>query len=338
LEYLFVNDALAEFVEKDKEEMIGKTDKDLLPPKLAEQCITSDKQALNTEKIMTFEETLGKKIFETKKFKVNLKGKGIGLGGIVRDITERKKAEKVLRRSKKKLKKLNRIKSEMLDRISHELKTPLSSIKGFTDLLNLQHSENLTEEMEYIIGEIKKGTKRLEDLIKEIIEASKLEAGSMHIEKDDVNMTDVVERAVESVRGLRKSRDQAIQLDINENLITKGDQRKLLEVLENLLSNAIKYSPQGSDIFIGAEKSDNKIIISVKDNGIGFTEEEKNDLFTKFGKIERYGNGLDVNIGGSGLGLYISKKIIELHDGEIWMDSEGRNEGSTFYFSLPIRK
>lgn len=336
-EHIFINDAFAEFVGMEKEEIIGKTTYELLPPNLAEQCRNSDKKALDSEEIIITEETLENQVYETKKFKVDLKENGIGLGGIIRDITERKKVEKILRKSERELKKLNRIKSEILDRISHELKTPLSSIKGFTDLLSLQYSDNLNKEMKYIIGEIKKGTERLESIIEEIIKASKLQEGRLHIEKNKLNITEVVERAIESIRGLMRSRDQTICLDIRENLITKGDKRKLLEVLENLLSNAIKYSPQGSNILISAEKSNKKIIVSVKDNGIGFTEEERNDLFTKFGKIERYGSGLDVNIGGCGLGLYISKKIIELHDGKIWMESDGRNRGSTFYFSIPIK-
>jgi signal transduction histidine kinase len=107
------------------------------------------------------------------------------------------------------------------------------------------------------------------------------------------------------------------------------------EVISNLLSNAINYSPHNGIIDINSVIKDNTIIISIKDKGIGFTEDEKVKIFQKFGKINRASQGFDVISEGSGLGLFISKKIIELHGGEIWVESEGRNKGSTFYFTLP---
>ncbi|MEJ2251634.1 MAG: ATP-binding protein [Candidatus Lokiarchaeota archaeon] len=99
--------------------------------------------------------------------------------------------------------------------------------------------------------------------------------------------------------------------------------------------NSIKYTPKGGEIRIETEEKDKNVLISVKDNGIGFTEKEKLYLFSKFGKIERYNQDLDVIIGGAGLGLFISKRLIELHNGNIWMESDGRNKGSIFYISVP---
>ena len=126
-------------------------------------------------------------------------------------------------------------------------------------------------------------------------------------------------------------------IDIEENMITKLDKERIYEVISNLLINAIKYTPVGGQITINSTKKDNSYIISVKDNGIGLTKEERNQLFKQFGKIERYGQGWDVGIEGTGLGLYICKEIVDLHGGEIWVQSAGRNKGSTFYFSLPIK-
>ena len=112
---------------------------------------------------------------------------------------------------------------------------------------------------------------------------------------------------------------------------------EIYEVITNLLSNAIKYTPLNGNIKIESEINDKDVIISIQDNGIGIEKKDKEQLFTKFGKIERYGQELDVLIDGTGLGLYISKKIIELHGGKIWVESDGRNKGSTFFFSLPIK-
>ena len=120
--------------------------------------------------------------------------------------------------------------------------------------------------------------------------------------------------------------------------MTKFEKEQILHVLNNLISNAIKYTPTNGKIEIKSQIKEKFYIISIKDNGIGFTQDEKNRIFKQFGKIEHYGQGFDVYSEGSGFGLYISKKIIELHDGNIWMESEGRDKGSSFNFSLPIIK
>jgi len=265
-------------------------------------------------------------------------GNIVGVRGTVSDINKMVLAQEKIKESEKKLKKLNRLKSELLRRTSHELKTPLVSIKGFTNLLLEVHSANLDKDAINILNEVEKGCERLEKIITDILNTAKLESGNMKLKKEKINLTSIIKNAINSVKGLAQSRNLTIKENINNNLITKGEEEKILVVLENLLSNAIKYTPSKGIIFIDSEKSVEKIIISIKDTGIGFTKEEKKNLFTQFGKIERYGEGYDINIDGSGLGLYISKKIIELHDGEIWMESEGRNKGSIFYFSLPSLK
>ena len=112
----------------------------------------------------------------------------------------------------------------------------------------------------------------------------------------------------------------------------------VIAFITNLIINAVKYTPVGGHITIDSTQKDGHYIVSIKDTGIGLTQKEIGQLFTQFGKIERYGQGWDVGIEGTGLGLYISKELIALHDGKIWVESEGRNKGSTFFFSLPIIK
>jgi signal transduction histidine kinase len=245
-------------------------------------------------------------------------------------------AQEKIKKSKKKLKKLNQLKSELLRRTSHELKTPLVSIKGFTNLLLELNEDDLEESSIEIVSEIKQGCNRLENLISDILMAAKLESGKIQINKEKINLSKLITNAVKSLRGIAKSREQSIKLEINKDLYIQGDPKRILEVIENLILNAIKYTPSKGTIIINSKSKKKDVIISIDDTGIGFTEEEKKDLFKQFGKIERYGAGHDVNIDGSGLGLYISRKIIEIHGGKIWMESEGRNKGSTFYFSLPF--
>ncbi len=146
----------------------------------------------------------------------------------------------------------------------------------------------------------------------------------------------LIKYCIKDLQGLASNRNHKIYLDIQEEMITMLEKERIYEVIINLLSNAIKYTPPNGLIKIRSEMKDNNYLISFEDNGIGIPEIDKEKIFKKFGKIERYGKGLDVISEGSGLGLYISKKIIELHDGQIWVESKGREKGSTFCFSLPI--
>ena len=129
-------------------------------------------------------------------------------------------------------------------------------------------------------------------------------------------------------------RNLKINFDLTDSITTEFNKDQIREVILNLLHNAVNYSPPDGDIAINHELKNNIIIISIKDTGIGFTEDEKIRIFQKFGKIKRENQGFDVISEGSGLGLYLAKMIIELHGGEIWVESEGRNKGSIF-FTLP---
>ncbi len=259
---------------------------------------------------------------------INYRGKTADLVTLI-DITEKKRAERELRE-------INRLKTELLRRASHELKTPFVSIKGNTDLLLDSHYEKLDYDTISIIDDIKEGCLRLEDLINDLLESSKLESGRIQLKMTKEDLAFLIRFCVSELKGLATARNQKISLEIQDELVTSFEKERIYEVIINLLSNAIKYTPPNGIIKIKSEIKDNAYIISVKDNGIGFTEEEKEQIFKQFGKIERYGQGWDLGIEGTGLGLYISKKIIELHGGNIWVESEGRNKGTIFYFSLPF--
>ncbi|MFX1356054.1 MAG: PAS domain S-box protein [Promethearchaeota archaeon] len=234
------------------------------------------------------------------------------------------------------LSEINRLKTDLFSRTSHELKTPLISIKGFTELLLKLHANKLDEEIKSILNEIMDGSKRLEDYINKIVEGSKVEQGLMKLNKKEEDLYSIIRDSIKSLEGKAKLHNQTILNKVEKDLITLFDKEKIEEVISNLLINAIKYTPKGGVITIESQIKNDSYIISVNDTGIGLTNEEKKQLFTQFGKIERYGQGWDIGIEGTGLGLYISKEIIELHDGKIWAESKGRNKGSTFYFSLPL--
>ncbi|MFX1296798.1 MAG: PAS domain S-box protein, partial [Promethearchaeota archaeon] len=242
---------------------------------------------------------------------------------IVRDITETKKMEQTLRE-------VNRMKSEFLRRASHELKTPLISIKGFADLILTLYSEELEPDIISKLQEIDKGCERLQHIINNLLHTSKLESPDMkpRLEKEDLSF--LINYCVDELHPLAVKREHSFNVEIHDSIITRFEKEEIHDVLSNLLTNAIKYTPPRGWIDIKTELTNEYVIVSIKDNGIGFTEEEKEKIFKQFGKIERYGQGLDLGIDGTGLGLYISKKIIESHGGEIWMESKGRNKGSVF--------
>jgi PAS domain S-box-containing protein len=245
------------------------------------------------------------------------------------DITERKNAQQELI-------KLNQLKSELLRRTSHELKTPLVSIKGFSDLLLKVHRDKLDALVISTLNEIKQGCLRLETLIADILKTAELESGAIKLNKTEEDLSFLVNVCINEIKGFSTLRNHKINLEIQENLIAYFEKEQIHQVISNLLTNAVKYTPPSGMIEIKSEMNDDFIVFSITDNGIGFTEDEKTRIFKQFGKIERYGQGLDIIAEGSGFGLFISKKIIELHGGNIWVESEGRNKGSTFYFSLPI--
>ena len=248
------------------------------------------------------------------------------------------KSQQHLEEQNRMLSEINKLKSDLFSRTSHELKTPLISIKGFTDLLLKLHSDKLDADVISILEEIKDGSKRLEDYINSLVESSQLDQGLLKLHKERDNLSFLIKYCVKQLQAVADLREQVINVNIQDNLFTEFDKEKIYEVITNLLINAIKYTPVGGNITIESSKSESQYIISMKDTGIGLTQKEITQLFTQFGKIERYGQGWDVGIEGTGLGLYISKELMVLHEGEIWVESDGRNKGSTFFFSLPIIK
>lgn len=158
------------------------------------------------------------------------------------------------------------------------------------------------------------------------------------LNKSEENLAFLVRFCIRDLQGLLEIRNHKLLLEIQEDMKTLFEKERIYDVIINLLSNAIKYTPSGGIIKINSEIKNDFYILSINDNGIGLTKDEMSKIFQKFGKIERYGKGLDVISEGSGLGLYISKNIVELHGGNIWVESKGKDKGSTFYFSLPILK
>jgi PAS domain S-box-containing protein len=336
-QFIEVNKAFLEMIGYSRKELLEMNNRQITPPKWYE---TEDNNLLTQLSIgesKVYEKEIIHKNGNILPVSIRFwilqdeQGDPFRIWAIVRDIAESKKMEY-------KLKEINRLKSEFLRRASHELKTPLVSIKGFSELILSKYSEDLNPGIILNLEEINKGCERLQIIINNLLQTSKLESTEFKPKLEREDLSFLINYCAEELHALVAKREHSINIDIPETLITKFEKEEIHDVISNLLLNAIKYTPPKGWIEIRAEVLEDFIVVSIGDNGIGFTEEEKSNIFQQFGKIERYGQGLDLGIDGSGLGLYISKKIIESHGGKIWMESEGRNKGSTFYFSLPLIK
>jgi signal transduction histidine kinase len=268
----------------------------------------------------------GKKYLDTKG---NVKGLLIG-----REITERKEAERLILEENKKLLELEKMREDIITRVSHELKTPLTPILTGSELLLEKYKEQIGRDAQEIITMIERSGIRLKSLIENLLDASRIDYTTFEIIKTRENLVEIILESIQDVSFLTKTRHHTININLPETIYFEIDKTRIRQVITNILSNAIKNTPKGGEIYISAEEKVGYVDIKIKDNGVGLTNEEKRKLFEKFGKIERYGKDLDVDIEGSGLGLYISKHIVNSHKGEILVESEGRNKGALFTIRL----
>ena len=227
---------------------------------------------------------------------------------------------------------LEQHKNESISNISHELRTPLHSIKGFTKLM-LQGKVPDSETQKEFLTIIDKLSEHLSKLIDNLLDMSRLESGQFQIQKRHMSIKNTIHDAVESFSSLDNEKGIVINEDILPTLPEmEVDGERVGQVMANLLSNAIKFSNDGGSVTVKAKVKGDELLVQVTDYGIGIAEEAIPHLFERFQQGEAPGR-----IGGSGLGLYISKQIIEAHGGRIWAESK-EGEGSTFSFTLPLRQ
>ncbi len=250
-------------------------------------------------------------------------------------ITEKKRAEELIKEENKKLLELDQMRKELITRISHELKTPLTSIFSCSELLLEFYNERIDDDILKFLKIIHRGGRRLNDLVINLLDASKMDSGKLNLYKDKIDLVKSIKKSIKLVEYLAVYRNHSLNVELPEELYLEVDEIRINQVLTNIISNAIKNTPSNGNIDVSLKKNGTYGYIRIKDTGVGFTEKEKEKIFKKFGKIERYGKELDVDIEGAGLGLYLSKEIVELHNGQIWVESEGRNKGSTFIIKLP---
>jgi GAF domain-containing protein len=227
----------------------------------------------------------------------------------------------------------SRHKSEFLANMSHELRTPLNAIIGFSEVLTERMFGELNEKQTEYLHDILESGRHLLSLINDILDLSKIEAGRMELDTTDFDLPSAIDNALTLVRERATRRGIILGRIIDERLgMQRGDERKVKQVLLNLLSNALKFTPEGGQIDVSARLQDGAAEIAVADTGVGIAPEDQDAVFEEFRQV----GTADKKVEGTGLGLALSRKFIELHGGRIWVQSElGR--GSTFSFTLPVR-
>lgn len=248
---------------------------------------------------------------------------------VIHDITERKEAE--------------RMKQEVVAMITHDLRTPLSTIRNFHEMLSTGLLGELTEKAERMLILAERNSSRMLNLINDLLDVEKIKAGMMELNRENLDVFQMLETVAQSLSGLAKESEISIvcigdkrsakNTENESDMTFFADDDKLSRVLTNLVSNAIKFSPKQSTIYLNAEPVDNQIQISVRDEGRGIPQEKLAGVFDRFQQVSAQDH---VKSGGSGLGLTICKAIVDLHGGAISVEStEGK--GTTFKFTIPTR-
>jgi signal transduction histidine kinase len=224
-------------------------------------------------------------------------------------------------------------KSEFLANMSHELRTPLNAIIGFSEVLSEKMFGTLNEKQEEYSKDINASGQHLLSLINDILDLSKIEAGRMELELSDFHLSTALDSALTLVRERAGRRSIALHLSVDERLgQMRGDERKVRQVVLNLLSNAIKFTPEGGRIEVAAVAKDGLVEVSVSDTGVGIAPEDQEAVFEEFRQV----GTADKKVEGTGLGLTLCRKFVELHGGKIWVKSQV-GVGSTFTFTIPVR-
>lgn len=246
----------------------------------------------------------------------NKSGKVIAAVSIITDITEKKEME--LR------------KDDFVNMASHELKTPITSLKLYVELMHQQLKDFKGEKTTKILHSVSKQVHRLQDLVNDMLDVSRLQTGKLSFNKEKCELNNLIEENISELQGT--TNQQPILFKKTQPVSVYADTFRISQVLINLITNASKYSPAGSDIEIKLRKEDNQAIISVKDHGIGIEKDQQKKIFERLYQVS---GDKEKTFPGLGMGLYISQEIIKRHKGDIWVESE-KGTGSTFYFSLPL--
>ncbi len=258
----------------------------------------------------------------------------------IEDVTSRQKLKSDtdeltanLTKQRDRLQELNSAKDEFVSLASHQLRTPATIVKQYAAMLNQGYVGDLTKEQKDMVSVVYQSNERQLEIIEDLLRVARVDDGKVYLEKSACDVTQQLEEVIHNQSILFKTREQTVVLHKpHKQMIAFMDQKLMLMVLENLVDNAGKYSEHGSQITINVEQNDSYTIIAIQDTGVGIDKNDHQKLFKKFSRID---NPLSVAVGGTGLGLYWAKKILDLHEGTIEVTST-LHKGSTFTVRMPL--
>lgn len=338
--YVGCNLAYAKYMGMTEEELIGKNDYDLYTKEEAEIYNTSDIKVIKDHIAVRNEEWinvsgLGKRLFDTVKVVYcDSNGKVLGIVGVSRDITDREVIQQKYIAAKEKAEEADRLKTAFLANMSHEIRTPMNSIVGFSNLI--AEGDLSEEERQEYVGHINLAVDNLLNLINDIIDIAKIEAGQLTIKHEYFDVHKLLEDVfISNLETRKKLNNNNVMLICTKDQKIKqtnilADPYRLIQVLNNLIGNATKFTIQG-EIEFGYVLKNNELEFFVRDTGIGIAPEDQHLVFKRFRQV---GENSGYKKAGTGLGLAISKHIVQLMGGKIWVESE-KGKGSTFYFTIP---
>jgi PAS domain S-box-containing protein len=264
---------------------------------------------------------LGKRVVNVHLSPVHIGERFLGTVSVFRDIT--KEVE------------VDRTKSQFVSNVSHELRTPMTSIKGFAELLLMGVAGQLSDQQRGLMQKIKSNADRMSQLVNDLLNISKIDAGE-RLNLELIEVGPIVENVIGTVQS--KSHNERKEMKVTVDIAPllppiKADEQKITQVVSNIIENAFNYTPPGGSIDVRVHQDNDRVVIAVKDSGIGIPDEFRSRIWQRFERYDEHALVMDVP--GTGLGLSIAKEFIEMHRGDIWFDSE-LNKGTTFYISLPV--
>ena len=325
-EYKFINSRYTDWFGIDPITVAGKSVDDMFAKERAERYKAMDREIIETNSVITDEVDIPLPSGETRtfsltKFPIMNEGKLTNIGGVMSDITELKRFEGALELAKDQAEEANRIKSDFLANMSHELRTPLNAIMGFSEILlgnvhgmidsekNVEYARHIYDAGEYLLH-----------IINDILDMSKIEAGEYALDRRVVDMSGLVQTSINLVKPKIEAANVSVHFENGETAPPiRADERALKQVLLNLLSNAIKFTPSGGEVTVSVELADDEYVLSVKDNGIGIKPDLLEIVTEPFIQGDTTHNDPQR---GTGLGLTITKKLIDLHKGSLEIESE----------------
>ena len=340
--FIRINKAMTKLFQlADMKDAIGKTDAEFFTDEHANQAYTDEQEVMRSGAPMKAKEEKetwpgGQEtwVSTTKAPLFDKSGKIIGTFGISRDITERVRAQAELQAAKETAEYADRAKSDFLANMSHELRTPLNAIIGFAEILRDEIIGPIRPEQRELVVDIHTSGRHLLNMINDILDLSKIEAGTMDLDFETFSIADTMEEVNTIVNALASKKQIQLTQEFDSDITVTADKTKFKQILYNLLSNGVKFTNDGGRVTTKVEISDNSLLIRVIDTGVGISPVDQGMLFQAFTQVDASKARAHE---GTGLGLALTKRLVELHGGKIWVESTV-GEGSTFSFTLPLHQ